>query len=247
MMSGNIEPTPLMRQYWEIKNQYSDALLFFRLGDFYELFDSDAETAALELDITHTGRQDPSYKNGRVPMAGVPVRSAELYLAKLLDKGYSIAICEQVGTPGAGSGPMERKITRVLTPGTVLEPDLLAERQNNFLVAIAGAPPNLKSSNQHDKAAAGIERRWGLSYVDASCGEFCVTELNESELILEIARLVPKELLVGKKVIPPMPGQPLPTEIADVPAGLDNDIRVVARPPMFFQFEPARRRIFSIR
>src|SRR5262249_39450086 len=125
------EQPPMMRQYWDTKSQYPDALLFFRLGDFYELFDSDAEVAARELDITLTGRADPSSAGGRVLMAGVPFRSAEVYLSKLLDKGYRVAICDQVGEPGSGKGPMDRQVTRLLTPGTVLESSLLPQKENN--------------------------------------------------------------------------------------------------------------------
>src|SRR5579883_1716087 len=127
--------SPLMRQYWDIKNQHPDLLLFFRLGDFYELFDNDAQVGARELDITLTGRPDPSYPSGRVPMAGVPVKSVELYLGKLLAKGYSVAICEQTGVVGSGKGPVERQVTRILTPGTVLESNLLPAHENNYLVA----------------------------------------------------------------------------------------------------------------
>src|SRR6185369_8063505 len=128
--------SPMMKQYWDIKSQYPDALLFFRVGDFYEMFDSDAHVAARELDITLTGRPEPSYPGGRMPMAGVPVRSYELYLGKLLSKGYSVAVCEQVGVVGAEKGPVERQITRILTPGTVLESHLLPARANNYLVAL---------------------------------------------------------------------------------------------------------------
>lgn len=115
------KPTGMMCQYWDIKSQFPDALLFFRVGDFYETFDTDAQVAARELDITLTGRPESSHPAGRVPMAGVPVRSYEMYVAKLLAKGYSVAICEQVGEVGASKGPVERQVRRILTPGTVLE------------------------------------------------------------------------------------------------------------------------------
>src|SRR5271156_1795924 len=101
--------TPLMRQYKEIKDQHPDVLLFFRVGDFYELFEQDAVLAARLLDITLTSRPEASYPQGRMPMAGVPVRSVELYVARLLSKGYSVAICEQVGVVGAEKGPVERQ------------------------------------------------------------------------------------------------------------------------------------------
>ena len=128
--------SPVMRQYWDNKALNPEALLFFRMGDFYELFDNDARVGARELDITLTGRPDPGYPGGRVPMAGVPVKSVELYLSKLIGKGYSVAICEQVGIVGAGKGPVDRQVTRILTPGTVLESNMLPMRENNYLVAV---------------------------------------------------------------------------------------------------------------
>lgn len=173
--------TGMMRQYWDIKSQYPDALLFFRVGDFYETFDSDAQVAARELDITLTGRPESSHPAGRVPMAGVPVRSYELYVSKLLAKGYSVAVCEQVGEVGAGKGPVERQVKRILTPGTVLESHLLPARDNNYLAAIVRA----------GRSSGAAEEQWGLAYVDASCGEFFVSQLSEENLILELGRLRP--------------------------------------------------------
>jgi DNA mismatch repair protein MutS len=231
---GAAQLSPLMRQYWDIKNQHPDMLLFFRLGDFYELFDSDAHVGAAELDITLTGRPDPSYPSGRVPMAGVPVKAVEAYLAKLIGKGYSVAICEQVGEVGAGKGPVERQVTRILTPGTVLESNLLPARENNYLAAIfsngdAGSPDEL----------------WGLACADASCGEFFVAQLNEQQLRLELSRLSPRELLVAKRTISGG-GLPVPKEVLVVPSGLPDQYRLTARPAMFFQLEPARRRIMQL-
>ena len=222
--------SPMMRQYWEIKAQYPESLLFFRLGDFYELFDADAQVAARELDITLTGRPEPSYANGRVPMAGVPFRSAELYLARLLAKGYSVAICDQVGAVGQGKGPVERQVTRILTPGTVLESNLLPARENNYLVALL-------------RGGGGF---WGLAYVDASCGEFCVTQLLEDQLLLELGRLNPREVLAPKRSLRLQPGQVVPQEVLDIPEELNGRYRVTGRPAMFFQFEPAQRRIMQL-
>ena len=236
--------TPMMKQYWDIKSQYPDALLFFRLGDFYELFDADAHVAARELDITLTGRPEPSYAGGRVPMAGVPYRSYEAYLARLLAKGYSVAICEQVGVIGAGKGPVERQVTRLVTPGTVLESHLLPSRENNYLVALLRGGPDLAGSQLHSARQGGTI--WGLACVDASCGEFLVTQLAEDEILLELARLNPKEILVAKRLQKPGPGQVVPLEMADVPAGLDGaQFKITGRPSMFFQVEPSRRRIMQ--
>ena len=153
--------TPMMRQYWDTKSQYPEALLFFRVGDFFEMFDSDAQVAARELDITLTSRPDSSYASGRVPLAGVPVRSYEMYVAKLLSKGYSVAVCDQVGIPGAEKGPVERQVKRVLTPGTIIESHLLPARDNNYLVAIVKGTAKEK-----------LEDRLGLAFVDASFSSF---------------------------------------------------------------------------
>ena len=218
----------LMRQYWDVKTQYPESLLFFRVGDFYEMFDVDAQVASRELDIALTSRAEPSYKGGRVPMAGVPYRAAEAYLGRLLARGYSVAICEQVGIPGKDKGPVAREVARILTPGTVLESHLLPSRENNYLAAIV-------SSGE----------RWGLAYADASCGEFRVAELSEDELVLELGRLNPRELLVPLKVVRPGPNDVVAREVKDVPPGVENEYRITGRPSMYFQFQPAQRRILD--
>jgi len=218
----------MMRQYWDIKSQYPESLVLFRVGDFYELFDTDAQVAARELDITLTGRPESSSPNGRMPMAGVPYRAVDAYLARLLAKGYSVAICEQVGVPGEVKGPMERVVSRVLTPGTVLESHLLPSRENNYLAAIVRGGTT-----------------WGLACVDASCGEFIVTQLDEADLLLELGRLAPKEIIVPLKMQKPGPGEVVPKEVADVPEGIVGQYRITGRPSMFFQFEPAHRRILE--
>ncbi|HEY9681091.1 MAG TPA: DNA mismatch repair protein MutS [Oculatellaceae cyanobacterium] len=220
--------SPMMRQYWDVKSQHPDALLFFRVGDFYELFDADSQVAARELDITLTSRPEPSYPNGRCPMAGVPVRAADLYLARLVGKGYSVAICDQIGVAGQEKGPIERQVTRILTPGTVLESHLLPARENNYLVALCRDGDT-----------------WGLACVDAACGEFVVTQLKDDELALELGRLSPSEILVAKKTIKPGPNEFAPREVLDVPEGLQGSYRFTGRPAMFFQFEPAQRRILQ--
>ncbi len=228
--------SPMMRQYWDVKSQYPDALLFFRVGDFYEMFDADAQVAARELDIVLTGRPEANYPNGRMPMAGVPYRSYEAYVAKLLGKGYSVAICDQVGVVGAEKGPVERQVKRVLTPGTVLESHLLPARENNYLAAI------VKNSRP---ASATAGDTWGLAFVDASCGEFFVTELSEESLILELGRLRPAEVLVPLRVIKPGEGEVVPREVLEVPELIASEYRFKGRPAMFFQSEPAQRRILA--
>ncbi len=165
-------------------------------------------------------------------MAGVPFRSAELYLGKLLSKGYSVALCDQVGVVGATRGPVERRVTRVLTPGTVLESSLLPARENNYIAAI------LRGGDDGSL--------WGLAYADASCGEFCLTQLSAQQLILEVDRLNPREILVARRTAPLRAGQVVPQELLDLPEGMDPRARVTGRPAMFFQFEPARRRIMEL-
>jgi DNA mismatch repair protein MutS len=227
--------TGMMRQYWDIKSQYPDALLFFRVGDFYETFDSDAQVAARELDITLTGRPESTHPAGRVPMAGVPVRSYELYVSKLLAKGYSVAVCEQVGEVGAGKGPVERQVKRILTPGTVLESHLLPARDNNYLAAIVRA----------GRSSGAGEDQWGLAYVDASCGEFFVSQLSEENLILELGRLRPAEVLAPVRMVKPGPDEVVAKEVLEVPEVIAGQYRFSGRPAMFFQTEPAQRRILQ--
>src|SRR5574339_594176 len=154
---SNEDVTPVRRQYLEEKKKHPDAILFFRLGDFYETFDEDAEITARELDIVLTSR--PVGGGVRVPLAGIPYHAVENYLSRLIEKGYHVAICEQMGeTPVKGLFP--RKVVRVVTPGTVTEPALLPGDANNYLASIVLS----------EQAAA-------VSYADITTGEFAVTEL----------------------------------------------------------------------
>ena len=173
--------TPLRRQYLEVKARHPDAIVLFRLGDFYETFDEDARTAAAELDIVLTGRD--MGKGQRVPMAGVPAHALEGYLARLIRRGYKVAICEQVSDPAVSTGLVERDVVRVVTPGTVVEPGLLDERANNFIAAVA---------LQGDLA--------GLAYADITTAEFATTEAPLLTLPLELERLGPAELLVPEEL-----------------------------------------------
>ena len=129
--------TPMMRQYLAIKADYPHMLLFYRMGDFYELFYDDAQRAADLLDITLTARGESA--GASIPMAGVPYHAAEQYLARLLDRGESVAICEQLEAPGASKGPVRREVVRIVTPGTVTDEALLDARRANLMVAIAPA------------------------------------------------------------------------------------------------------------
>ena len=153
--------TPMMQQYMEVKNEYKDSLLFYRLGDFYEMFFEDALTASKELEITLTGR-DCGLKE-RAPMCGVPHHSVNGYIAKLIGKGYKVAICEQMEDPATAKGIVKRDVTRVITPGTVIESNMLDDKKNNYLASIY---------------RVGIY--YGFAYSDVSTGEFSVTEITSN-------------------------------------------------------------------
>ncbi len=228
----------LMRQYWDVKARHPESLLFFRVGDFYEMFDSDAQVASRELDITLTSRAEPSYTSGRVPMAGVPYRAADAYLGRLLARGYSIAICEQVGVAGKDKGPLAREVARILTPGTVLESHLLPGRENNYLAAIV-------QDNSMRGNPDPLKKGWGLAYVDASCGEFRVAQLSEEELLLELGRISPREVIVPLRVVKPGEGEVVSKELPDAPESVLRDYRVTGRSALYFQYQPATRRIFD--
>ncbi|PWB54907.1 MAG: DNA mismatch repair protein MutS [Anaerolineales bacterium] len=179
--------TPIRKQYLEIKRQYPDAILFFRLGDFYETFDQDAEVAARELDIVLTSR--PVGKGVRVPLAGIPHHAAENYLARLIERGFHVAICEQVGDQPV-KGIFPRQVVRVVTPGTVTESGLLPGDANNYLACV---------QIQGDLA--------GVAYADISTGEFAVTELSSDDIQIalraELTRLHPAEIIYPENLILP--------------------------------------------
>lgn len=172
--------TPMMQQYLRIKAEYPDTLLFYRMGDFYELFFEDAHKAARLLDITLTSRGNSAGRS--IPMAGVPYHAVENYLSKLIRCGESIVICEQVGDPNSSKGPVERRVTRILTPGTVSDEALLEDKKDNFLVAV--------HSNQ---------QQYGLAYVDIASGRFALQILSQDEaLYSELQRLKPAEILLSE-------------------------------------------------
>ncbi len=174
--------TPLRRQYLEIKRRYPGMILFFQIGDFYETFDEDAHVVARELGVALTRKW---FGKGQVhPLAGVPVRSVEGHLAKLINRGYKVAICDQVTLPGKGL--VEREVTRIVTPGTVIEPGLLEGRANNYLASLIVG----------DHAA-------GFAYTDITTGEFAATELEIEEAIAELERLSPSELLLPRSAEAP--------------------------------------------
>ncbi len=182
--------TPIRKQYLEIKRQYPNAILFFRLGDFYETFDQDAEITSRELDIVLTSRNVA--KGVRIPMAGIPHHAAENYLSRLIQNGYHVAICEQVGDQPL-KGIFPRMVTRVVTPGTVVEPGLLPGDANNYLACLL-----LDEHSSSDTEPNGFGRA-GIAYVDITTGEFAATELSgvdiQAAARAELARLNPAEVL----------------------------------------------------
>ena len=154
--------TPMMQQYLTIKEQHPDELLFYRLGDFYEMFFDDAITASRELELTLTGRD--CGLSERAPMCGVPYHAVDSYVTRLIEKGYRVAICEQMEDPALAKGLVKREITRIITPGTVTDQSALSERQNSFLASVC------------------VEgKRAGVAYVDVTTGEFYVRQLSCDE------------------------------------------------------------------
>jgi len=160
---GVAELSPMMRQYYEIKQQHEDCILFYRLGDFYEMFFDDAEKASQELDLVLTGK-DCGLEE-RAPMCGVPFHSCDNYIARLVSKGYKVAICEQTEDPAKAKGLVRRDVVRIITPGTVIEDTMLDESKNNYLAALS-----LKN---------GVA---GLCFTDASTGEGNITEISGDDL-----------------------------------------------------------------
>ena len=174
------EHTPMMQQYLRIKADYPGMLVFYRMGDFYELFYDDAERAARLLDITLTKRGQSAGQP--IPMAGVPYHSVESYLARLVRQGVSVAICEQKGDPAKAKGPVEREVVRIVTPGTLTDEALLDERRDNLLCAVAEQ-----------------RGRYGLATLELASGRFAVLELDGGEaLAAELERLRPAELLLDE-------------------------------------------------
>ncbi len=181
MAKDNNELTPMKRQYNAIKERNQDSILFFRLGDFYEMFDEDAKLAARELDLTLTTRDRGKPKEEQTPMCGVPFHSVDAYIARLVSKGYKVAICEQVEDPALAKGIVQREITRIVTPGTVTESCMLDESKNNYMACLYG-----------------LEGQYGLAFCDVSTGAFFVTTCADPQAAAsELGRFSPSEIIRG--------------------------------------------------
>src|SRR6185369_14074743 len=170
--------TPLMRQYLEIKDRHPDCVLFFRLGDFYEMFFDDAVVVARALDLTLTTRDKG--KENPVPMCGVPHHAAKHYLGKLVERGFKVAICEQVEDPKAARGIVKREVVRVVTPGVILDEEQLDPKAAHYLVAVVADGENA-----------------GIAHLDVTTGEFAAAMLGTGDVIDELARLEPREVLLS--------------------------------------------------
>ena len=205
--------TPMMQQYLRVKSQHPDTLVFYRMGDFYELFFDDARKASEILDITLTSRGQSAGQP--IPMAGFPHHSAENYVARLIKRGESVVFCEQIGDPATSKGPVERKVVRTITPGTVTDEALLEDRKDNFLVAISL-----------------LSNTYGIACLDLSSGHFVLQEVkSEEQLLSEIERLNPAELLFSEDFA--------------LPVSLKERSGLCKRPPWHFELESSTQLILK--
>ncbi|KOR27865.1 DNA mismatch repair protein MutS, partial [Achromatium sp. WMS2] len=209
MTASNDYPkhTPVMQQYLQIKEEHPDKILFYRMGDFYEMFYGDAELAARLLDISLTKRGQSA--GNQIPMAGVPYHAADGYLAKLVKLGVSVAICEQSGDPATTKGPLERKVARIITPGTVTDEAMLEERRDSLLIAL----------HKH-------QNNYGIAALDVSSGRFTIQQLTTEEALRsELARLRPVEILLP--------------EASDLLKDYDLNVGITQRPSWHFDVDSA--------
>ncbi len=221
--------TPMMQHYVELKRQYPHAILLYRLGDFYEMFFQDAQLVSRELELVLTGREAGAI--GRVPMCGIPYHAFDRYAAQLVAKGYALAVCDQMEPADQAKGLVRREVTRVITPGTVIEEELLQARQNNYLAAIV----RLRGSKH---------TAWGLAYADISTGEFWVCQSEgQEQLEQELARLQPAEILLpteeGLGLGLMRPGD------SHAPLGLPGQYTYTLRPAEPFELATARENLLQ--
>lgn len=215
------DTTPVMQQYLKIKQENPEILLWYRLGDFYETFFEDALIMSKELELTLTGR-DAGPKLGRIPLAGIPAKSADSYLEKLVQKNFKVAICDQLEDPKFAKGLVKRGVTRVITAGTLTESNLLNQNSNNYICAIY----------QDEKSEL-----FGFSYTDISTGEFKVTQASLNLIMAELARLNPSEIVAPSQKQDIKPFQIVPDEVINLPDEITKRYNCSKIPPSVF--EPA--------
>lgn len=200
------DTTPVMQQYLKVKREHPDTILLYRLGDFYETFFEDAHTMSRELELTLTGRDAGSI--GRIPLAGIPFKAADNYMKRLLEKGFKIAVCEQLQDPKEAKGIVERGVVRVVTPGTLIENDYLEQTTNNYICSIFEEKGN-----------------FGFAYSDISTGEFKVTQAPLNMIMSELARIKPVEIIAPSIAQKALPFQIVPDEKIDLPDEITNIYR----------------------
>jgi len=218
------DASPVIQQYLEIKRQHQDAIVLYRLGDFYETFFEDAVTMSRELEITLTGREAGPVI-GRIPLAGVPVKSVDNYLGKLVEKNFKVAICEQLEDPKATKGLVKRGVVRLVTAGTLTESNLLKQNSNNYICAIF----------QDKKSNSSGSDLYGFSYADISTGEFKTTQAPLSMVLSELARLQPSEIIAPSIAQKVMPFQIVPEEKIDLPDEILNHYNCSKVPSNVFE------------
>ena len=214
--------SPMMQQYMEIKDKYPEELVFYRLGDFYEMFFDDALLASKELELTLTGR-DSGAKLGRVPLAGIPVKAVDNYLRKLVEKGIKVAICEQLEDPKQAKGIVKRGLVRVVTPGTIIENDFLEQNSNNYICSMF-----------EEKGM------YGFAYSDVSTGEFKVTQAPLNLILSELARIKPSEIIGPSIAQKAMPFQIVPDEKLNLPDEIVANYRCSKVPAKIFESDFAK-------
>mgnify|MGYP002624490075 CR=1 FL=1 len=227
----NIEDTtPAMQQYLQIKKEHPGILLWYRMGDFFETFFEDAVIMSKELELTLTGR-DSGAKLGRVPLAGIPVKAADAYLQKLVQKNYKVVICDQLEDPKFAKGIVKRGVTRVLTPGTLTESNLLNQNSNNYICAIL-------KDNKKDL--------FGFAYTDISTGEFKVTQANLELLLAELARINPSEVVAPSLKQDIKPFQIVADEVIDLPEVITDKYNCSKIPASVFEENFSRENLKNV-
>jgi len=221
------DATPAMQKFIETKREHQDALLLYRMGDFYETFFEDALTLSKELEITLTGRECGAL--GRIPLAGIPAKALDNYLEKLVAKDIKVAICEQLEDPKFAKGIVKRGVVRIITAGTLIESNLLNQNSNNYMCALF---------NENDK--------WGFAYTDISTGEFKASTLSYDEVITELARLQPSEIIAQTKKLKLEPFQIVPEETVDLPEEITKSYNCSKVPARVFEDDFAQNNLKAV-